>query len=315
MSINFMRRYMVERFEEKMMERFGERFLRSYPMAEYTSFKIGGPADFIVFPYTKEEIGFVLEEAKLANIPYLILGCGTNVLVKDGGIEGVVISTKQALNSIEVYSDSERIYVSAECGVRLSTIVSAVSDAGGKGVECLCGIPGNMGGAIKTNAGTKEGSISQFVKEIIVYDEKGREKVIPSGELNFSYRKLSIPKKWAILSAKLEFEKTSPELTKERVKKILEERMKTQPYDMPSAGCIFKNPRGTSAGKIIDELGLKGMRIRGARISPLHANFIVNEGGAKAKDVLALIDAIQKKVKEEMGISLEMEIEVIGREE
>jgi len=315
MSINFMRRSTVEKFEEKMTEKFGERFQKSYPMSEYTSFKIGGPADFIVFPNTKEEIGFVLEEVKSASIPYIILGCGTNVLVKDGGIEGVVISTKHAMNRIEVQSESEKIYVSAECGVRLSTIVSAVSDAGGKGVECLAGIPGNLGGAIKTNAGTKEGSISLFIKEITVYDEKGREKVIPSAELNFSYRKLSIPRKWTILSAKLEFEKTSPELTKELVKKILEGRMKTQPYDMPSAGCVFKNPKGASAGKIIDELGLKGMRIRGARISPVHANFIVNEGGAKAKDVLALIDAVQKKVKEEMGISLEMEIEVIGREE
>jgi UDP-N-acetylmuramate dehydrogenase len=306
---------MVGSFEEKMMEKFGERFQKSYPMAEYTSFKIGGPADFIVFPITKEEIRYALEEAKLADIPYIILGCGTNVLVKDGGLEGIVISTKQAMNDMEVYQDSEKVYVLAGCGVRLSTLVREVSEAGGKGIECLAGIPGNVGGAIKTNAGTKEGSISQFVKEITVYDEKGKEKIIPSKELNFSYRKLSIPKKWAILSAKLEFEKTSPELTKERVKEILEERMRTQPYNMPSAGCVFKNPRGLSAGKIIDELGLKGMRVRGARISPLHGNFIVNEGNAKARDVLALIDAVHKKVKEEMGISLELEVEIIGREE
>jgi len=306
---------MLESFEKKIVEKFGERFKKSYPMSEYTSFKIGGPADFIVFPATKEEIKFAIEEARLADIPYLILGCGTNVLVKDGGIEGIVISTKHAVDDMEVNGDSGRIYVSAGCGVRLSTIVQAVSELGGKGIECLAGIPGNVGGAIKTNAGTKEGSISQFVKEITVYDEKGREKSISSKELDFSYRKLSIPKKWTILSARLEFERTSPEVTIERVRGILEERTRTQPYNMPSAGCIFKNPKGLSAGKIIDELGLKGMRIRGARISTLHANFIVNEGGAKAKDVIALIDAVQKKVREEMGISLELEIEIIGREE
>ncbi len=314
MSTNFMRRFTVERFEEKMMEKFGERFVKNYPMSEYTSFKIGGPADFIVFPFTKEEIKYALDEVRSANLSYILLGCGTNLLVKDGGIEGVVISTKKALDGLEIFVEGEKIRLFAECGVRLSTIVSEVSNAGGKGIECLAGIPGNLGGALKTNAGTKEGSISQFVREITVYDEKGRERVIPSEELNFSYRKLSIPRKWAILSATLEFEKIFPELAKEKVKEIIERRMKTQPLNLPSAGCIFKNPKGESAGKIIDELGLKGMRVRGARISPVHANFIVNEGNAKASDVLALIDAVQKKVKEEMGISLELEIEIIGRE-
>lgn len=304
----------MEKFEEKMKEMFGERFKRSYPMADYTSFKIGGPADFIVFSMTKEEIKFVLESSRAVGIPYLMLGCGTNLLVRDGGIEGVIISTKKGLNSIEISTDSQKVYVSAECGVHLSTLVSEVSNAGGKGIESLAGIPGNVGGAIKTNAGTREGSISQFLREIRVYDERIRERTISSEELNFSYRKLSIPKKWAILSAKLEFEKVSPEFTRERVRELLEERRKTQPYDIPSAGCIFKNPKGFSAGKIIDELGLKGMRIRGARVSTVHGNFIVNEGSAKARDVLALIDAIQKKVKDEMGVSLELEIEVIGRE-
>lgn len=304
----------MEEFERRMKDRLGERFLRSYPMSEYTSFRIGGPADFIAFPENKDELKFVLEEVKTLNIPYLVLGCGTNVLVRDGGVEGMVISTRKGLNRMEVLFDSGKVVADVECGVPLSTLVAEVSNAGGRGIECVAGIPGNLGGAIKTNAGTREGDISKFVREIRVYDENLREKVIPRDKLNFSYRKLSIPKKWVILGAVLEFEREFPEITKERVKGVLDFRMKTQPYGVPSAGCIFKNPGGISAGRLIEEAGLKGVRVRGARISEVHGNFIVNERNARARDVLALIEVVKEKIREEKGISLELEIEVIGRE-
>lgn len=301
-------------FEEKMREMLRDRFLMNYPMKNYTSFRIGGPARYLVYPESVEEVKNIMNEALAENIKTYILGYGTNVLVKDGGINGCVISTRKGFQRIDVWEEEGSVCLSAECGVPLARIVNDVAKMGGVGVEVLAGIPGSLGGAVRMNAGTSTGDISQFVRKVCVIDDKLRERELNREDLSFGYRKLSIPKRWFIYNVQLSFRKGSPEEVLKKVSEELERRRRTQPIDKPSAGCVFKNPPGVKAGKVIEELGLKGLRVRGARVSEVHGNFIVNEGSATARDVLAVIDAIRKKVKEERGISLEMEIEVIGEE-
>lgn len=301
-------------FEEKMEELLGERFLMDYPMKEYTSFKIGGPAKYLVYPENLMELTEIMKEASAEKMKTYVLGYGTNVLVKDGGINGCVISTKRGFQRLDVWEEGGHIVVSAECGVSLSEIVKCVAEKGGEGVEILAGIPGSLGGAVRMNAGTSSGEISQFVKMVKIVDDKLKIKELEGDSLPFKYRRFAIPKRWFISEAYLSFKKGEPEHVLIKVSEQMEYRRRTQPHGRPSAGCIFKNPPGIKVGVLIEELNLKGLRVRGARISEKHGNFVVNEGNATARDVLAVVDAIRKKVKEETGLFLEMEIEVIGEE-
>jgi UDP-N-acetylmuramate dehydrogenase len=246
------------------------------------------------------------------DIPYLILGNGSNLLVKDEGIEGVVIVLKGELATVEKVDASDDI-LTAGGGLSIAKLLSFCSVEGFAGLEFLAGIPGTVGGAVYMNAGAYGWEIGSAVEEIGVVTAKGELSSIPSSRLSFSYRDSSIPKGTVIHNVKFKLHKDHKDEITRSIGNFLKKRKKSQPLDFPSGGSVFKNPPGDHAGRLIEEAGLKGTRVGGAMISTMHGNFIVNTGGAKAEDIIVLINIARKKVREESGIDLEPEIEVVGK--
>jgi len=278
-------------------------------LAPYTTFKIGGAVKCFCETRDSEEIIAVITMAKKKNLPFFILGGGSNVLVSDKGFDGLVIRIQNPKSKIQ----NSTIY--ADAGVLLSNLVADSIKTGLTGLEWAAGIPGTIGGAIRGNAGAFSGSMAEIVKTIKVFDVKSQKiKTLKNTDFKFGYRD-SIFKKnknLIILSVELELKKGDKEKSKKLIKEYLRKRQATQPLEFMSAGCIFKNPVGQSAGYLIEQCGLKGKKINGAMISEKHANFIINAGGAKAKDVINLINLCKEKVKEKFGIELQEEIEYVG---
>jgi UDP-N-acetylmuramate dehydrogenase len=295
------------------------------PMSRHTSIRIGGKADIFVKPKSIEDIPALLKICREEKIPYLLLGSGSNTLVKDGGIRGMVITLSDALKDWKVTQETETdcdVYV--ESGVSINAFVNKAAEKDLTGMETLIGIPGTMGGAIFMNAGARGVEIKDLVREITVMDNEGQCLVIPREKLEFSYRHLKLPKSQIILSGVFRLAKGETQNILETIREYQKKRVDTQPLNYPSLGSIFMNPEQEKkskkesviahAGQLIEEAGLKNVRVGGARISEKHANFIVNEKEATAKDVLVLIHLVKDKVKEVSGIVLETEIKVIGEE-
>ncbi len=280
-------------------------------MKRYTTFRIGGICELMVFPNNRKELAFVIEECENQGFPWRILGRGSNLLVKDGGLEEVVINLQKGFNQIEQIDDER---VKADAGVRLSHLVKFCQELGLSGLEFCVGIPGTVGGAIRMNAGAEGDEIFQHLLQVEFYRPPEGNYFKKSKELNFNYRHLQLKPKEVILSAEFQLSPDNPREIRERIVNYLKKRRRSQPVAYPSAGSIFKNPPGDYAGRIIEELGLKGFRVGDAQVSELHANFIVNRGRAKASQVLELIRLIQEKARKEKGIQLELEIEVVGKE-
>ncbi|MCF6095990.1 UDP-N-acetylmuramate dehydrogenase [Thermovorax subterraneus] len=279
------------------------------PMKYHTSFRIGGPADVMVLPQNVDEIKKVVNYCGPRNIPIFVMGNGTNLLVRDKGIRGVVIKIAQNFNDINV----EGRTIKAKAGVLLSVVAKSALENSLTGLEFASGIPGTLGGAIIMNAGAYDGEMAKVVKEVMVMDFNGEICSMKNEELEFSYRwcKLQTGGK-IVLEAKLELEPGIYEDIKRKMEEFSKQRKMKQPLNMPSAGSTFKRPLGNYAGFLIEKAGLKGYRVGDAMVSELHAGFIVNTGNASAQDVLSLIQIIQNKVKEEFGILLEPEIKVVG---
>ncbi|RJP74434.1 MAG: UDP-N-acetylmuramate dehydrogenase [Candidatus Abyssobacteria bacterium SURF_17] len=287
------------------------RLKRHEPMSRHTSFGIGGPADVWAEPETCEELIAVLDFCARKKIPHKVVGRGTNLLVRDGGIGGVVISLNKACKNLE--ADSSLVRVGS--GVALNALVKFTCQRGLQGLEFCIGIPGSVGGALVTNAGAWGSSIGDSFISAHVYDpQKQMARQVTKREALFEYRKSTIASCGVVLEAELAVREADPSEVSARVEDYLARRAKTQPLNFRSAGSVFKNPSGRYAGAVIEALGFKGRARGGALISPLHANFILNTGSATAAEVLSLIAEIKERARSEAGVELVEEIEILGRD-
>lgn len=298
---------MLELYNELITKIDKTRVLLNEPMTKHTTFKIGGVADIFIKIETKEELKNSLEIAKKNNIPITVIGNGSNVLVMDKGIRGIVI--KLDLKDIRI--DNNLIYV--EAGVLLPKLARVACDNNLTGLEEISGIPGTFGGAIYMNSGAHGIEISDKIISITYIDENLEIKTINKEDADFSYRKSIFQNEnWIILNGTLRLENGNQEEIKEKMQDFLETRKQNQPLNMPSAGSVFKRGENYISAKLIDECGLKGKSIGGAQVSEKHAGFIVNNGNATAKDVLELIDFIKQQVDNKFGVELKTEIKILG---
>ena len=284
------------------------RVLFNAPMRRFTSIKVGGPADSLLFPKNIDELRKIVRYARRKNIPVLVLGKGTNFVVKDKGIRGWVVSLTQGIKKVQMNGE----VVEAEAGLTLQRLVQFTIEKELEGLEPFWGIPGTVGGGLAMNAGAWGVELKDLLLSITLMKEDGEIVEKPRSRLRFSYRRLSLSPSWIILKGRFQLKRAKKEAILERVKSYLEMRKKTQPLDYPSAGSIFKNPKEGPAGKWIEALGLKGFRMGQAMISEHHANFIINLGKASAEEITNLMELVEKKVYEEQGISLEREVMVVG---
>ncbi len=284
------------------------------PMRNHTSLRIGGPADVYAIPQDLLSARNVLTISKEKEIPFMPIGGGTNLLCRDGGIEGIVISLN-SFRRIEVVEEKDgEITLFVESGTPLQKLVNLSKEKGYTGIEGLAGIPGSVGGAIAGNAGAFGYEIKSVLISTALMNVEGRIKRIRIEDLGLDYRTSNIPAGSIILSANIRLRKDIPEDVANRIDGFLREKRERQPISERSAGCVFKNPEGTSAGRLIDEAGCKGMRVGDVEVSPMHTNFFINRGEAKASDFIRLMEAVKSKVMEVFGIELEPEIRIVGRE-
>lgn len=279
-------------------------------MSEHTSFKIGGKADFLVIPRTEEEVVEVLKLCKDLGVGIFVMGNGSNLLVGDKGIRGVVIKISKTLAKIDI--DGNKI--TAGAGVLLSSLSKSAAKMGLSGLEFASGIPGALGGAIKMNAGAYGQEMKDVVVNVEYIDFEGQKHVIDNEHLNFGYRNSFFSDRDDLLITKVELSLSFKEQAKifEMMEDLNNRRREKQPLNLPSAGSAFKRPKNGYASALIEEAGLKGYSIGGAQVSQKHAGFIINKGGATADDVLMLLEYIKKRIKELYGETLEAEIKLYG---
>jgi UDP-N-acetylmuramate dehydrogenase len=286
----------------------GGKVLFDAPMRQFTSMKVGGPADCLLFPRDVVELRKVVQYVRRKKIPFLILGKGTNLVVRDKGVRGWIISLTQGMKKIHMDGEA----VEAEAGLPLQRLIQYSIRRGLAGLEPFFGIPGTVGGGLAMNAGAWGVELKDVLLSMTLMREDGEIVEKPRSKLRFSYRRLVLPPSWIILKGRFQLKKGDKEEILERVKSYSEMRKRRQPLDYPSAGSIFKNPEEGPAGKWIEEVGLKRFRIGQAMVSERHANFIINLGKATAEEVIRLMEFIEKRIYEEKGISLEREVKVVG---
>ena len=292
------------------------------PMSKHTSLRVGGPAEAFVAPANIELLKALATWSWQKKIPYLIIGNGTNLLVKDSGINGVVIVLTKCPKTIsQTDINTDWVIVTAMAGVSMQTLCSFALGRGLEGMNFAIGIPGTVGGGIMMNAGTSYGSMESVLESINILLPTGQVCKIKKEKLNFAYRKLSWNKEQMdvnrgqqiVLDGCFRLHPSDPEKLKKEAKKILETRRQRQPTSLPSAGCFFKNPAsGKTAGELIEAAGLKGKSIGGAKISSKHANFIINHHKASAADFLALMELVEEAVLKMFDIDLKREVKVVG---
>ena len=299
---------MINLLLEEIEKNTSAKVVLNEPLKKHTTYGIGGPAEIMTFPNCKNELIQIVRIAKNMNQPITILGSGSNILISDRGIKGLVLSLKNTLRLIEV--NNQKMY--AECGAMLGKIVKQAVKNDLIGLENLNGVPGTLGGALVMNAGAWGGEISENLVKVELIDKNGELKSLQKNEINFSYRNSSFNKKDILLSAEFFLKKFDKEVINKNFVDAQSGRKFTQPLNKRSAGSLFKNPKGNSAGKLLDEAGLKGFNIGDARISDKHANFFINEGNATSDDMLLLIKKAHKTVRDKFEIDLELEVKLIG---
>ncbi len=283
-----------------------KKIINKFSLADLTTFKIGGASRFFFEPADLKSLQKVLVFAKGAGIKVFILGSGSNLLVSDSGVDGIVIKlTAKDFTGI----CTKGTCIMAGAGLKLNRLILFAQAKGLSGLEFLSGIPGTLGGAISGNAGAWGSAIGKLVREVCVLDYNGKPKLINYKGLKFGYRKSHLDK-YIIISATLRLQAVDKKLIEAKIKKYLRKRGKTQYTRFPNAGCVFKNPGKTSAGVLIDRCGLKGKTKGGASVSETHANFILNSNKAKARDVLKLMSLIKQKVKSRFKVNLTPEIKI-----
>lgn len=290
------------------LERAGLSPLRNEPLARHTSFKIGGPADAFVTAKNLEQAAASLRIARAAGVPVFFLGWGSNLLVRDGGVRGLTLTLGGDFEKIEFL---EQTFVRAGAAVRVPQLVVSCAQSGLSGLEPIVGVPGALGGALVMNAGPREGEIGPFVEEVETLDPAGSVSVIKRSSLRFGYRSSSLGTA-LVLSALLRLKRGVKADIMAAVARQQQKRLQTQPIHTFNVGSTFKNPPGRFAAQMIEQSGLKGCTLGGARVSAMHANFIENFAGATASDVLALVDLISERVRAASGVKLELEMRIVG---
>jgi UDP-N-acetylmuramate dehydrogenase len=289
------------------------RVLRQAPLSQFTSFKIGGPADVVAEPAGLQELKELITYLKEEKIPRIVLGAGTNVLFHDRGFRGAVVRTNQ-IKRMDFLSDGlKQVRITVSAGILLPQLVKRTCDLGWTGLENLWGIPGSFGGAVATNAGAGGVSIADHLVTIKFLTENAGESTLEKKDFQYGYRFMRIPPKSVVVLGILELMRGDEETIAAAISAARERRQQSQPSGKPSAGCVFKNPAPDKpAGAIIDRLGFKGKTVGDAQVSEVHANYIVNVGAARASDVLELMEMIRTRVREAEGLELEPEIHVVG---
>lgn len=286
------------------------------PLSKHTSLRIGGPADYWVEPKDLEDLRVILEFALDRHLPWKVLGEGTNILARDRGFRGLIISLRgDCFQKLEFNEEK----VAAGAGVLLSKLTSEAGERGLGGLEFAVGIPGTVGGGVVTNAGAQSVSVGDVTSSVKVLNPSRGISLLKKEDLKFDYgetvpfgyRTCNLGKDEVVLEAEMEFKKEDKDEIANLMKEHSRKRKETQPLREASAGCIFKNPSHVSAGELIDKAGLKGRRVGDAQVSTKHANFIINRGGAKAEEVFSLMETVREEVLRKMGIRLEPEIEII----
>ena len=280
------------------------------PMKNHTSFRVGGPADILVTPETAEDVVELFKACSENNVPCIVIGNGSNLLIKDGGVRGVVVKLSR-MDKIKI--DGERI--TAESGVKLSDLCGAAMAEGLAGLEFACGIPGSVGGAAAMNAGAYNGEISNVIETAVCIDKEGNVRKLSRDELELGYRTSVILKQgYTVTEVTFKLQKGEKDKISSRIVDLNKRRSEGQPLEFPSAGSTFKRPEGYFAAKLIEDTGLKGLRVGGAEVSVKHSGFIINKKEASAKDILDLIALVQKQVKEAYGVDLHTEVRIIGED-
>jgi len=288
-----------------------ENILRNEPMKNHTSFKIGGPADILVIPDSVDEIVYSIKYCMANEVEYYVIGNGSNLLVRDKGIRGVVI--KIAENFSDIIIEDKK--VKAQAGILLSRLSKIIMKESLEGFEFASGIPGTLGGAVTMNAGAYGGEMKDIVVGVTAIDDKGEVVYLSNKELDFGYRRSLVQDRgYVILEVDMEFKKGDYEEIKKITDELTCKRTSKQPLELPSAGSTFKRPEGYYAGKLIDDSGLRGARIGDAQVSEKHCGFVVNLGNASAEEVINLIKLVQKVVRDKFGVKLETEVRIIGEE-
>lgn len=279
------------------------------PMKKHTTFRVGGPADYFVVPKTKEEVKNIVALCREFDMPYYVLGNGSNLLVGDKGYRGVIIQIYKEMNHIQVEGDRMKV----QAGALLSKIGSAAFEAGLTGFEFAAGIPGTMGGAVVMNAGAYGGEMKDVLFSVTVLTPEGEVLTLSNKELELGYRTSIVAKKnYIVLEVTLALQKGEKDAIKARMDELRIQRTTKQPLEYPSAGSTFKRPEGYFAGKLIQDAGLRGFQVGGAQVSEKHCGFVINKENATAADVLELMRQVSAIVKEKFGVELEPEVKRLG---
>ena len=286
-----------------------DQILKDEPMGKHTTFRAGGKADYLVMPSNEEQVRDVVLLLKKENVPYYVMGNGSNLLVRDQGFKGVIIQIARKMNQIRV--EGETIY--AQAGALLSKIAAQALGEGLTGFEFASGIPGTLGGAVMMNAGAYGGEMKQVIVNACVLTSAGEIAVIPADLMELGYRTSVFAKNQdIILSAQLKLEYGNEAVIREYMDELKEQRVSKQPLEYPSAGSTFKRPEGYFAGKLIQDAGLRGFQVGGAQVSEKHCGFVINKDHATATDILSLMEQVSDKVEAKFGVRLEPEVKIIG---
>lgn len=286
-----------------------ENIIKDERMAKHTTFKVGGNADLFVCPSNINELSHAMKTCKTFNIPYYIIGNGSNIIVKDNGFRGAIIQVYKNLNNVTI----EDNIITADAGILLSKLAKLIANESLEGFEFASGIPGTLGGAVYMNAGAYGGDMSKVIVSADVIDEKGDIITLSNEKLELGYRTSIIQKNnYIVLSAVLKCKKGNKEKIRRLIEELNSKRKEKQPLEYPSAGSTFKRPEGYYAGKLIMDSGLRGHQIGNAQVSEKHCGFIVNKGTATADDIINLIDYVKNTVKDKYDVNLETEVRIIG---
>lgn len=283
--------------------------LRDEPMSGHTTFRIGGPADYLAMPENAEQISRIIKACRDAGVPYYIIGNGSNLLVGDRGFRGVIIQVYKNMNAVEAV-DGE---IHAQAGALLSKVAAAALNAGLTGIEFASGIPGTLGGAVRMNAGAYGGEMKQVLKSATVLTPTGEMLTLTVDEMKMGYRTSIVSKMdYVVLDAVITLCPGNPDDIRAKMEELKEKRVSKQPLEYGSAGSTFKRPEGYFAGKLIEDAGLRGFRVGNAQVSEKHCGFVINRGGATAKEVVELMDEVVRRVEENSNVRLEPEVKKIG---
>jgi UDP-N-acetylmuramate dehydrogenase len=304
-----MRKIEVERRLGEVVE---GRLALDEPIARHTTLGVGGPADIMVFPRSEGELKGILRILAESDVPLLVLGGGSDLIVRDGGFRGVAVALARNLSGSKIVGDR---VIEGMAGETFASILRLSREASLSGLEFLATIPGSVGGGVVTNVGAFGASFADRLQSIDLLDAAGQARTLERSALRAAYRRIEIPAGAVVVRARFALDPAPRERVEETVARYREHRLRTQPLSEASAGCIFRNPsEWEHAGRLIDQAGLKGLAVGGASVSSVHANYIVNDGTATARDVLALVDEVERRVKEASGIVLEPEVRIVGEE-